>query len=134
MANVVVNWFADKANNLIHARAQRAIEALAYDVRERARQNLEEGGHIDTHFLYNSIYVATPNGHSPIHPSGDYTNRDGETVRRENGEIVTVGRGAFVGAAASYALYVELEDPFLFPAIEETAGAADKVLTGLYVD
>lgn len=135
MANVVVNWFADKANNLIHARAQKAIEALAYDVRERARQNLDAGDHNDTYFLRNSIYVATPNGHSPIHPDGTYTSTKGNgQVRRENGEIVTVGRGAFVGAAASYALEVELMDPFLFPAIEETAGASDKVLTGLYRD
>lgn len=135
MANVVVNWFADKAYLLIHQRAQKAIEALAYDVRDNARKNLEEGDHIDTHFLYNSVYVATPNGTSPIHPSGEYTStKTGATVRRDNGEIATVSRGAFVGAAASYALYVELADPFLFRAIEETRGAADKVLTGLYVD
>lgn len=134
MANVIVNWFADAAYNLIHQRAQKGIEALAYDVRENARQNLEAGDHIDTKFLYNSIYVATPNGTSPIHPSGEYTNKLGETVRRDNGEIVSVSRGAFVGAAASYALHVELQDPFLYPAIEQTRDAADKVLTGLYID
>lgn len=134
MANATVRWFADAAHNFVHQRAQKAIEALAYDVRDNARKNLEEGDHIDTHFLYNSVYVATPNGHSPIHPSGTYTSTKGNgQVRRDNGEIVSVGRGAFVGAAASYALYVELDDPFLFRAIEETRGAADKVLSGLYV-
>jgi hypothetical protein len=135
MANVIVNWFADVAYNFVNQRAQKAVEALAYDVRDNARKNLQEGDHIDTHFLYNSVYVATPSGHSPIHPSGEYTSTKGNgTVRRDNGEIATVSRGAFVGAAASYALFVELEDPFLYRAIEQTAGAADKVLTGLYVD
>jgi hypothetical protein len=135
MANAVVNWFADKAYSLVNQRAQKAVEALAYDVRERARQNLVEGDHIDTHFLYNSVYVSTPHGTTPIHPAGIYTSTKGNgQVRRDNGEIVRVGRGAFVGVAASYALYVELEDPFLFRAIEETAGASDKVLTGLYRD
>ena len=133
MSNVV-NWFGDQVNKIIYRQAQKAVEALAYDVRENARKNLDEGDHNDTYFLRNSVYVATPNGHSPIHPDGTYTSTKGNgQVRRESGEIVTVSKGAFVGAAASYALYVELEDPFLFRAIEETRGAADKVLTGLYI-
>ena len=135
MAYTKVQWFGDKVHNIINKRAQKAIEALAYDVRENARQNLQAGDHIDTRFLYNSIYEATPNGPTPIHPSGEYTSTKGNgTVRRDNGEIVTVGRGAFVGAAASYAAYVEMVDPFLYPAIEQTRGAADKVLTGLYIE
>lgn len=128
-----VQWFGDKAFLFFNKRAQKGVEALAYDVRERARRNLEADGHIDTKFLYNSIYVATPNGTSPIHPSGEYTNREGDQVRRNNGEIVSVRRGAFVGAAADYAIYVELMDSFLWRAIEETAGASDSVLSGLYV-
>lgn len=135
MANAVVNWFGDQVYLFVNQRAQKAVEALAYDVRDNARKNLEADDHIDTRFLYNSIYVATPSGASPIHPSGEYTStKTGETVRRDNGEIATVSRGAFVGAAASYALYVELLDPFLYRAIEETAGASDKVLSGLYIE
>lgn len=134
MANAIVNWFGNQVNQIINRQAQKAVEALAYDVRENARQNLDESDHNDTYFLRNSIYVSTPHGTTPIHPDGMYTSTKGNgQVRRESGEIVTVGEGAFVGAAASYALYVELEDPFLYRAIEETRGAADKVLTGLYV-
>lgn len=135
MSNVVVNWFGNQVKAVINRRAQQAVEALAYDVRENARQNLDEADHNDTHFLRNSIYVSTPNGTSPIPPSGMYTSTKGNgQVRRDNAEIVAVDKGAFVGAAASYALYVELMDSFLFRAIEETRGAADKVLTGLYIE
>lgn len=130
----VVQWFGDQAYRVFKQRTQKVAETLAYDVREKARRNLEEDGHIDTRFLYNSVYVATPNGTSPIHPPGMYTDRRGESVRRDNGEIVSVRRGAFVGAAAAYAIYVELMDSFLYRALEETKGAADSVLTGLYVD
>jgi Bacteriophage protein of unknown function (DUF646). len=133
MAANVVRWFGDQVKQLVNRQAQKGVEALAYDVRENARQNLERSGHIDTKFLYNSIYVATPKGTSPIPPSGEYTSlKTGDQVRRNAAEPVQVNEGAFVGAAADYAVYVELADPFLFPALEETRGAADKVLTGLY--
>lgn len=130
----VVQWFGDQAYKVFRQREQKLVETLAYDVRERARRILEADGHIDTRFLFNSVYVSTPNGTSPIHPSGMYTDREGKQVRRDNGEIVTVNRGAFVGAAASHAIYVELMDSFLYRALEETKGAADSVLTGIYVD
>lgn len=130
-----VKWFADKVHLVINKRAQTVIEDLAYEVRDNARKILEEDDHIDTRFLYNSIYVSTPNGSSPIHPSGTYTSTKGNgQVRRENGPIVNVSRGAFVGAAADYAIYVELQDSFIYRALEETRGAASKVLTGIYVE
>lgn len=133
MAKVVVKWFANQVKQFVNREAQRGVEALAFDVRERARRNLENGGHIDTKFLYNSVYVSTPKGTSPIPPSGTYASLKGHgQVRREAAEPVTVSQGAFVGAAADYAVFVEIADPFLFPAIEETRGAADSVLTGLY--
>ena len=97
--NVVVQWLGHQAYRLFNRRTQRAVESLAYDVRENARRNLEGDGHIDTRFLYNSIYASTPNGTSPIHPSGVYTDKRGQSVRRDNGEIITVSRGAAVGAA-----------------------------------
>lgn len=130
----VVQWFGDAAYRVFNRRTQKAVETLAYDVRERARRNLEADGHIDTRFLYNSIYASTPNGTSPIHPSGIYTDKRGQSVRRDNGEIIAVRRGAAVGAAAAYAIYVELMDSFLYRALEETKGASDSVLSGLYVD
>lgn len=130
---ISVRWFGEQVKKFVLNEAQRGVEALAYDVRERARRNLEQGDHIDTKFLYNSVYVATPKGTSPIPPNGTYTSLKGNgQVRRESGEIIRVSKGAAVGAAAEYAVYVEMRDPFLWPAIEETAGASDKVLAGLY--
>ena len=139
---MAVKWYGNQVKRMIEQETQRGAEALAYEIREHARRNLEEAGHVDTGFLKSGIYVATPEGTTPIPPDGTYTSTKGNgQVRRENGEIVQVSEGAslgavrtgaIVGAAADYALYIELEDPFLFPAAEQTAGNADRILQALY--
>lgn len=134
MANFKLTWAPKIVRKFVNRRAQAGIEEVAYAVREQARRNLEENNQIDTKFLYNSIYVATPNGTSPIHPDGEYRSLKGNgVVRRESGAIVSVDEGAFVGAAASYAIFPEMNQPYLFPALESVAGAqAEGLLTALY--
>lgn len=136
MAKAIVNWFGDQVAKVYKSKAQKGVETIAYEVRHRARQNLRNGGHIDTRFLYDGVYVATPTTTTPIPPNGTYTSLKGNgQVRRQNGEVVQVRDGAFVGAAASYAVFVEILDPFLWPAVEEMKGApAEKLMTGLFRD
>src|SRR5690606_25193752 len=106
MAKFRMNWAPQALRRVVNRRAQQGTEELAYAIREKARRNLEANGQVDTKFLYNSVYVATPNGTSPIPPSGEYRSLKGNgIVRREAGPVVQVEEGAFVGAAADYAVY-----------------------------
>jgi len=129
----VVRWFGDKVKKLVNSSAQKGVEDIAFEIRERARNNLQAGGHIDTKFLYNSIYVATPTTTSPLPPPGIYTSLKGHgQVRRALGEVPQVSKGAVVGAAADYAVFVEISDPFLWPAVEEMRGQpAENLMIGL---
>jgi hypothetical protein len=129
-----LNWAPLAVRRMVNRRAQQGVEAIAYRVRDKARRNLEANGQIDTKFLYNSIYVSTPNGTSPLPPSGEYRSLKGHgIVRRNTGAVAEVDEGAFVGAAADYAIYPEMDQPYLYPALEEVAGReAEMLLSALY--
>jgi hypothetical protein len=131
-------WFTERFERLVDRRLQQMTEAVAYDVRARARRILEEDGHIDTKFLYNSVYVSTPGHTSPLPPSGEYRSlKTGEIVRRTAQEPVMVSRGAVVGAAAEHAIWVELMDwdSFLFRALSEVKGReAARIMTSLRIE
>ena len=127
-----IKWLDKQFRRLVDRGKQQACEALAYEGRERARQILQEDGHIDTGFLYRSIYAATPNGVSPTPPSGIYTDRAGNAVRRNAQEAVQVDEGAALGAAADHAIWIELQDPFLHRALNEMHGkGAERVVSSV---
>ena len=134
MAQFKLKWVPLPLRRLVNRRAQQGVEEVAFAVRQQARENIVDNNQVDTKFLYNSVYVATPNGASPIHPDGEYRSLKGNgIVRRSNGPVVTVNEGAFVGAAASYAIFPEMDKPFLYPALESVAGAeAEELLSALY--
>jgi len=115
-----VRWFGDRVRQLVENRAQIALEDIAFAVREEARQNIDENGQVDTRFLRNSVYVATPKQITPIPPSGTYTSLKGSgQVRREAVQPDRPSSGATVGVAAVYAIYPELRDSYLFKALNQ---------------
>ena len=121
MAKTVVKWYGNAVSKQVLAEAQKLLNDAAFDARQIARDNLTEGDHIDTKVLYNSVYAATPDTVSPTPPSGKYASLKGHgQVRREVNEPQRPGpKGAIVGATADYAVFVEMEDPFLFRAAEQ---------------
>lgn len=134
MAKTTVRWYPQDADRVVKPKAQKAIELIADNVLKEARGQLEDGGHLDTHFLWQSGYTSKPSGTSSVAPAGVYASTKGNGAQeRIAAQPIRVRQGAGVGFAASYALEVELRYTFLFKAIELTKGAVAKVLSGLAI-
>jgi hypothetical protein len=127
-----LKWYDSNVKKVIRKEAQVGITRTAMLVRRQARRNLTASGKRDTGFLWNSIYAATPTEVTDIPPDGDYRDRNGKLVHRQSGPIVQPADGAHVGAAAEYAISVELGESFLYRAIEQVAGPqAEAAMAGL---
>ena len=68
-----------------------------------------------------------------VAPDGRYlSTKTGRMVKRESGPIVQPTDGVHVGVAAEYGIYPELENSYLYRAIEQVAGRqAEDAMAGL---
>lgn len=128
-----LKWYDSNVKKVIRKDAQVGVTRIAMLGRRQARRNLTASGHIDTKFLWNTIYAATPTEVTDIPPDGNYlSSKTGRMEHRESGPIVQPADGAYMGAAASHAIYIEMEDSFLYRAIEQVAGRqAEEAMVGL---
>lgn len=128
-----LKWFASNVKATFRRPIQDGLTNVAMLVRRQARRNLTGNGQIDTKFLWNSVYVATPEKITTIAPDGEYLSaKTGRMVKRQSGPIVQPADGAHVGAAAEYSVYPELENSFLYRAIDQVAGRqAEGAMAGL---
>lgn len=128
-----LKWYDSNVKKVIRKESQVGNVRVAMLVRRQARRNITANDQIDTKHLWNSVYVATPDEITDIPPDGDYlSRRTGRMEHRESGPIVQPADGAFVGAAASHAIHVELRESFLYRAIEQVAGRqAEQAFAGV---
>jgi hypothetical protein len=128
-----LKWFASNVRATFKRPIADGLTNVAMLVRRQARRNLTLNGQVDTKFLWNSIYVATPEKMTTIAPDGKYlSTKTGYMVRRDSGPIVQPAEGAHVGVAADYGVYVELDNSFLYRAIDQVEGRqAEDAMTGL---
>lgn len=128
-----LKWYDSNVKKVISKEAQVGLTRVAMLTRRQARRNITENDQIDTKHLWNTIYVATPTEITDIPPDGEYlSRRTGRMEHRESGPIVQPQDGAHVGAAASHAIYVELQQSFLYRAIDQVAGRqAEAAMAGL---
>lgn len=128
-----LKWFASNVKATFSKEAQQGLLRVGLLVRRQARRNLTENGQNDTKFLWNSIYVATPETRTTIAPDGRYlSTKTGQMVKREAGPIVQPAEGVHVGVAAEYGIYPELENSYLYRAVEQVAGRqAEDAMSGL---
>lgn len=130
---VSLKWYASNVKTVIRKQTAEGLDRVALRVRSQARRNITANGQIDTKFLWNSVYVATPEKHTEVPASGEYVSlKDGKAATREATDIVLPTEGAFVGVAAAYGVYVELQQSFLFSAIQTVQGKeAEEAMAGL---
>lgn len=133
MASNNLKWYDKSAKREIRALGQVGLVRTAFLARRQVRRNITENAQIDTKHMWQTAYVATPNARTPIPPDGDYvSSKTGKLVHRESGPIVQPKDGAYVGVAASHAIYQELRESFLYKALSQVAGReAEQAMAGL---
>lgn len=108
-------WDAQKVLNM--AKEAIALHDLAQDTADRAASVA-----VDTGFMKNSFYIRTATGidtYGATWDSGEYTNREGDSVKRKKAPPAELGdHEALIANAAPYAIYLEIENSFLFTALE----------------
>jgi hypothetical protein len=132
-----LNWYGDDARIHIDGLTADGLRAAVLQMSAEAKINATTNGQVDTGFMRNSIYTIFPDGQSSygdILTSGRYTNRQGDVVERvaaPEGDLPDgAGVTAVLAVAAEYALYQEIAQPFIWPAIDAVRDQIGRLMTG----
>lgn len=102
------------------------LTQLAFQGEALAKVNVVGNDQVDTGFMLNSIYGIGPNGdhYDQTDESGTYLSEmGGQMVERVRADKINLQpHEAAIAAAASYAVYQEMKQSFLYRALEELAG------------
>lgn len=102
-----VNWYENDLRIAIDNASDEFLKALALQITGEAKVDAP----VDTGFLRNSDYVIAPGMNT-------FTPQDGPDGRSTVHSAPSVGdKEAVAGFAADYAIYVEMDHPFLYPAL-----------------
>jgi len=135
-----VNLRLDHVEAVVKEATEEVIRMAALRIVERAQLNIRDNDQIDTGFMVNSVYGVWGE-------NSDYAQARGramdQTTSRKTGKTVDHGgdmapeaalpggKAGAVVVGASYAIYQEAADPFLWPAAEATmaefGGEANKI-------
>lgn len=125
--NWEVDWFADDVLLVVEGATDEFVSRIAFQVEVEAKV----GAPVDTGFMRNAIYSVTPLGQGEPPASGKYRSSvEGRMVeRRSASRVPGLGPGeAAVHAAAEYTIFVEMEEAFIWRALELAQGFAGGVI------
>lgn len=109
MADSTVKWYGEQVLLKVKDATDAVLTDMAYMGEAQAKVNETM---VDTGFLRSTVYAATPKGDSYAPEFGLRT--DGRAAGP-----VRVGKGeAAIGAAAEYAIYIEMKINFLYRSLE----------------
>jgi len=132
-AGVEVTMYLDHVEVVVEEATAEVLKQLAYRIVERTQGNIRSNDQIDTGYMVNSIYPIWKDGSSFLEAASaaesmpdvskkGYGSRAGRTVINETLEA---GASAAVVVGANYAIYQEVQKPFLYPAAELTTGSGE---------
>jgi hypothetical protein len=98
------------------------LNEAAFEAEGLAKQNMVANDSIDTGFALNTIH-AIPVGSDGIPATvAAMTDSQGCTVVRESADLPGMDdHSSGVGVGANYGIYIELDAPFIFPAVDQVA-------------
>ena len=134
-----VTWYGDEILAEFDERAGISLHAIGLQIVGEAQRNITDNSQVDTGFMRLSGYVHSANGQSTYNEtrsSGQLLNRGGSMVERDRAperspesDLETI-----VAFAAAYALFQELRNPFLYPAVESVARQVDDIMQDAFDD
>lgn len=110
-----VKWYGRELRVKLKAAKAEMVDAAAFAMEGEAKA----GAPVDTGFMRNSGYVVTPKSN---------TYGQSASSGKSSSQILAPpasppAEGAVLGFAARYTMYVEDDQPFIYPAVEKVAGA-----------
>jgi hypothetical protein len=130
VANAQVNWYGDKVLLIVQKATKAVLWKLALQGEKMAKENVQANNQIDTGFMLNTIYSEGPGmPPSDVWESGVYTDKSGNAVERRGGTPTLVSpEHAAVGCVAEYAIYQEMQNSFLYRAMEQLVDETDRIV------
>lgn len=127
-----VDWFGEEVLLQLGNIAREGVEAIAHEITAQAVVNITNNNQVDTGFMRNTVYVATREDSTFNETDGDglYVNKLGQQVERNMApeQPLPAEYDALVCVGADYAIFQELEKPFLYPALLAAQAAAGGIL------
>lgn len=121
---MTVKWYGNQFLAKLEVANEALLGKTARQVEAKTKVKINALNLIDTGFMVNTVYSATPNSSTAgkIWDEGRYQNREDEEVERERADEMIAKEGeSLVHVAAAYFLYHELEHQILYSALVETA-------------
>ncbi len=119
-----------RIKKVVAAASDDLLTRLALQVAGQTKANIVANDQVDTGFMLNTVYTLTPDGKSTYGEtweSGNYLGRKtGEMEARDKvfEPAAPEENEALIGVAADYAVFQEIENSFLFRALEQVLGQA----------
>lgn len=128
--NGEVNWYEEQVILKLENITRRGLEAVAARIDALTKININQNNQIDTGFMANSVYFATKGDSTYTDDSGMYTDRQQRTVARDMAPEATLppDQTALICVGANYAIYQEMQKPFLYPALVQAAAEAGGII------
>lgn len=134
--NATVTMRLDHVNVVVKNATNDALAALAFQMEGQTKVNIADNDQIDTGFMMNSVYTITKkdSSYGAADSTGEYKNKAGESVKRKLAPEERLPEEAAAGVivGASYAIYQETQNSFLFKAAEQVARQAGGICEPVY--
>lgn len=118
-----VNWNDAEARRMAQREARRELVRIGFAIEGQAKVNVTDNGQVDTGFLRSSLYTVArdTSTYGQADPSGRYqSSKSGLAVEREIAPELTAGEDeVLVAAGAAYAIHQEVENSFLYRALDQ---------------
>lgn len=136
-----VKLYLERVEAVVKGATEEGLAALALLIEGKTKANIVANGQVDTGFMLNSVYAISRRssnfGAAQAKALGSvYSRKTGRRVapRAMGGEPSFPDNETLAGVVvgANYAIYQELDRPFLRPAAEEVVGRAGGTLEPIY--
>lgn len=126
-----LDWRGNELNLAVENATAKGLYAIALAIEEEAKGNVQANGQVDTGFLLNSIYANGEGGSPAPWVNGEFFGKESKRNHVKWAEdIVPPSQRleALVHASAEYALYQEVDRPFLYPAVDTVRPQVPSIL------
>lgn len=118
-----VNWYGNRVKATLKNATDEIMAKAAFHLEAMTKANIVANDQVDTGFLLNSVYAVTDQG-STYGAAKSAASAKNPAAEMGPEPHLEDGQGAAVGVGASYAVYQEIQQSFLYRALEALTNVA----------